>query len=58
MTTTTDRCDRCGARAQRTATLPSGLSLAFCGHHYREHWEALLLANADISPDLTTPALA
>jgi hypothetical protein len=61
VTTTTftpaERCDRCGAQAHASAALPSG-RLLFCAHHYREHWEALLLADADIihdlGPELTT----
>ena len=33
-----DRCDRCGAQAFVRATLPGdGLSLLFCGHHFRAH---------------------
>lgn len=51
--TAADRCDRCGARAHAIAVLPSTLRLAFCAHHYREHWEALLLADAEVTQ--TTP---
>jgi len=40
-----DRCDRCGAQARTRVTLQSGV-LLFCGHHYREHAEALALAVA------------
>ena len=32
----TDRCDRCGARAQARVELISG-ELQFCMHHYRKH---------------------
>ena len=35
------RCDRCNARTLWLATLPSGSSLAFCGHHFNEHKEKL-----------------
>jgi hypothetical protein len=35
-----DRCDRCGVQAQVRAVLPSG-DLLFCGHHARQHAEAL-----------------
>ncbi len=35
-----DRCDRCGAQAKTKVTLQNG-ELLFCGHHYREHAEAL-----------------
>lgn len=48
----TDRCDRCGAQAHASATLTAG-PLLFCSHHYREHWESLLLADADIVLDDT-----
>lgn len=47
-----DRCDRCGAQAHAAATVKAG-SLLFCGHHYREHSEALLLAGADLILDDT-----
>lgn len=39
--TTTDRCDRCGARAYVRVLLPSRLELLFCAHHTREHPRAL-----------------
>ena len=38
--TALDRCDRCGAQALVRVTLPSG-ELLFCGHHARQHAEAL-----------------
>ncbi len=38
--TALDRCDRCGAQALVRATLPNG-ELLFCGHHARQHAEAL-----------------
>ena len=38
--TALDRCDRCGAQAVVRATLESG-DLLFCGHHARQHAEAL-----------------
>jgi hypothetical protein len=31
------RCDRCGAASKVLAVLPSGATLAFCGHHANEH---------------------
>lgn len=40
---TVDRCDRCGAQAKSRVRLQNG-ELLFCGHHFREHAEAL--ANA------------
>ena len=39
------RCDRCGAQAKTRVTLHAG-ELLFCGHHYREHAEALAHAVA------------
>ena len=38
--TALDRCDRCGAQALVRATLAHG-DLLFCGHHARQHAEAL-----------------
>jgi hypothetical protein len=38
--TALDRCDRCGAQALVRATLEHG-DLLFCGHHARQHAEAL-----------------
>ena len=38
--TALDRCDRCGAQALVRAVLPYG-ELLFCGHHSRQHAEAL-----------------
>lgn len=38
--TALDRCDRCGAQALVRATLAHG-DLLFCGHHARQHSEAL-----------------
>lgn len=38
--TALDRCDRCGAQALVRAALPHG-ELLFCGHHARQHAEAL-----------------
>jgi hypothetical protein len=36
-----DRCDSCGAAARIVATLASG-ELLFCGHHGRQHSQALV----------------
>lgn len=33
----TDRCDRCGARAKVRVLLAGGRDLTFCGHHAREY---------------------
>lgn len=38
--TALDRCDRCGAQAVVRATFAPG-DLLFCGHHARQHAEAL-----------------
>jgi hypothetical protein len=38
--TALDRCDRCGAKAVVRAMLGHG-ELLFCGHHARQHAEAL-----------------
>lgn len=38
--TALDRCDRCGAQAVVRAMLETG-DLLFCGHHARQHAEAL-----------------
>lgn len=43
-----DRCDSCGAQAFLRATMPSGTSLLFCGHHGNSHRPALLVAGAEI----------
>lgn len=39
--TAEDRCDRCGAQAYLRVELASGGELLFCGHHAREHGDAL-----------------
>ena len=53
-----DRCDRCMAKAQVRATLPTGAELLFCNHHANEHRAALVVAGAtfhDESDELTRP---
>lgn len=55
--TAADRCDACGAPAQIVATLPTGSSLLFCGHHGRANALGLQRAGAvlaDSSGQLTT----
>jgi hypothetical protein len=47
-TTTSARCDRCGAAAQLRAVLPSGGELHFCGHHAREHEPRLRELSAEL----------
>lgn len=44
----TDRCDRCGAQAYVRVRLASGGELLFCGHHAKEHEEALRQVAVDI----------
>lgn len=39
---TADRCDRCGAQAKSRVHLVAG-DLLFCGHHFRQHADALAL---------------
>jgi hypothetical protein len=48
--TRADRCDSCGAQAFVRATIPAtdGLSLLFCGHHFRDLELALVSAGATI----------
>lgn len=48
--TRADRCDSCGAQAFVRAAIPAadGLSLLFCGHHFRDHELALVSAGATI----------
>jgi hypothetical protein len=46
-------CDRCGARATVRAELQGGGELLFCGHHGREHGEALWREGAEIYEDNT-----
>ncbi|WP_149204622.1 DUF7455 domain-containing protein [Actinotalea subterranea] len=48
--TRADRCDSCGAQAYVRATIHTadGLSLLFCGHHFRDHELALLTSGATI----------
>ena len=49
--TAADRCDRCGAQAYMRVTLPSGGELLFCGHHGREHKNALREVARDIQDE-------
>jgi len=46
--TVADRCDRCGAQAYLRVVLMSGGELLFCGHHGREHGDALRSVASDI----------
>lgn len=45
--TSTDRCDRCNARALVRAKLKSG-ELFFCGHHAKETGYTLLLQAIEV----------
>ncbi|HEV7827131.1 MAG TPA: hypothetical protein VGP02_19745 [Mycobacteriales bacterium] len=58
-----DRCDRCGAQAFVQATMPSGLELQFCGHHFTEHEPILGTQGATVTIDErhtlnTTPSVS
>ena len=46
--TAADRCDRCGAQAYVRVALPTGGTLLFCGHHFRDHESPLRDAGAVI----------
>lgn len=47
-----DRCDRCGAAALALVLFSTGLDLALCAHHLREHESALRLAGAFVLGEL------
>lgn len=49
--TAADRCDRCQAQAYVRVVLTSGGELLFCGHHGREHAQALTAASAAIQDE-------
>lgn len=51
--TALDRCDRCGAKAVVRVTFEHG-GLLFCGHHARQHAEAL----ARVAVSVETPGQA
>jgi len=60
--TATDRCDRCGAQAYIRVTMPSGLDLLLCAHHFHENESKLRDVAADIYDEserlATVPATA
>lgn len=35
--TAADRCDRCAAQAYVRSTMPGGIALLWCAHHWAEH---------------------
>jgi hypothetical protein len=49
--TPSDRCDRCGARAQVATSTGSASILLWCAHHYQQNAQALLAAGAAIVID-------
>ena len=49
--TLADRCDSCGAQAFLRATMPSGSTLLFCGHHGNAHRASLLVAGASLQDE-------
>lgn len=51
--TAADRCDRCGAQAYVRATMPSGLDLLLCAHHFRENEDRLRQIAVDIHDEST-----
>jgi hypothetical protein len=46
-----DRCDRCGAQAFVKTTLPTGLELLWCGHHFAANAHKLEADRATITVD-------
>jgi hypothetical protein len=44
-------CDRCGAQAYVRVLLPGSRELLFCGHHNREHAEALAKVATEIQDE-------
>ena len=49
--TALDLCDRCGAQAYVRVVLPGGGELLFCGHHRRQHAEALARIATEIQDE-------
>jgi hypothetical protein len=49
--TAADRCDRCGAQALVSTTMPTGLELLWCGHHFAENETGLAARNACVTAD-------
>ena len=49
--TALDLCDRCGAQAYVRVVLPGGGELLFCGHHGRQHGEALARIATEIQDE-------
>ena len=49
--TALDVCDRCGAQAYVRVLLPGSRELLFCGHHNREHAEALAKVATEIQDE-------
>lgn len=58
-----ERCDRCGAHAfvltaHRDPSASHDIALAWCGHHFAEHAEALLTSGARVVIDVRDRLLA
>jgi len=49
--TAMDLCDRCGAQAYVRVMLPGSGELLFCGHHSRQHAEALAKVAIEIQDE-------
>jgi hypothetical protein len=47
----TDLCDRCGATAYVRVVLPGSGELLFCGHHNRQHADALAKIAVEIQDE-------
>lgn len=54
-----DRCDRCGAQAQKKVIKGEGI-LMFCNHHYNDHaekltmtgWSVVVREEVSVKPEL------
>jgi hypothetical protein len=49
--TASDLCDRCGAPAYVRVLLPGSGELLFCGHHNRQHADALAKVAVEIQDE-------
>ena len=49
--TALDLCDRCGAQAYVRVVLPGSGELLFCGHHNRQHADALARVAVEIQDE-------
>jgi hypothetical protein len=49
--TAADRCDRCGAQALVGTTMPTGLELLWCAHHFAKNERGLVAMHARVTAD-------